>query len=218
MITSISITAVFVKDIDESKAFYLDVLGFVEHTDITLGDGSYRWWCTVKHPSQPELEVHLTIPGPPYSPEMTTAIERALDEGGMFGLGLRVDDCRKTCDELRAKGWSSSTTPKARRHTAWKQSRATTRATGWSWSNRGSSPRRTSPDPGLDQTPANGAGGSTTSRRVVVQLVSPAALTIRMSDRISNAWSSPLGTSTRTSLPPPVVDEEPGPSAEVGSV
>ncbi|MBF9134050.1 VOC family protein [Plantactinospora sp. S1510] len=103
MITNISITAVFVKDIDASKAFYLDVLGFVEHTDITLGDGSFRW-CTVKHPSQPELEVHLTPPGPPYSPEMVAAINRTMDEGGMFGLGLAVDDCRKTYDELRAKG------------------------------------------------------------------------------------------------------------------
>lgn len=103
MITNISITSVFVKDIDASKAFYLDVLGFVEHTDITLGDGSYRW-CTVKHPSQPELEVHLTPPGPPYSPEMVATITRAMDEGGVFGLGLRVDDCRKTYDELRAKG------------------------------------------------------------------------------------------------------------------
>jgi catechol 2,3-dioxygenase-like lactoylglutathione lyase family enzyme len=103
MITNISITAVFVKDIDASKAFYLDVLGFVEHTDITLGDGSFRW-CTVKHPSQPELEVHLTPPGPPYSPEMVAAINRTMDEGGMFGLGLGVDDCRKTYDELRAKG------------------------------------------------------------------------------------------------------------------
>ena len=29
---------------------------------------------------------------------------RALDDGGMFAVGLRVDDCRKTYDELRAKG------------------------------------------------------------------------------------------------------------------
>ncbi|GAA3387709.1 VOC family protein [Cryptosporangium minutisporangium] len=103
MITNISITSVFVKDVDASKAFYLDVLGFVEHTDITLADGSYRW-CTVTHPSQPELQVHLTVPGPPHSPEMVAAINRALDEGGMHGLGLNVDDCRKTYDDLRAKG------------------------------------------------------------------------------------------------------------------
>ena len=103
MITNISITDVWVKDIDASKAFYIDVLGFVEHTDITLGDGSYRW-CTVMHPSQPELEVCLTLPGPPYSPEMVAGIYRALDEGGTFALGVNVDDCRKTYDDLRAKG------------------------------------------------------------------------------------------------------------------
>ena len=102
MITNISIASVFVKDVDESKKFYLDVLGFDEGTDITLGDG-YRW-CTVVHPSQPELQVHLTIPGPPHSPEMVEAINRALDEGGMHGLGLNVDDCRKTADSLREQG------------------------------------------------------------------------------------------------------------------
>jgi catechol 2,3-dioxygenase-like lactoylglutathione lyase family enzyme len=102
MITNISIASVFVKDVDASKAFYIDVLGFAEHTDITLGDG-YRW-CTVMHPSQPELQVHLTVPGPPVSPELVAAITRALDDGSMFGLGMNVDDCRKTYDDLRAKG------------------------------------------------------------------------------------------------------------------
>ncbi|SCL27638.1 Catechol 2,3-dioxygenase [Micromonospora rhizosphaerae] len=102
MIANISIVSVFVKDIDAAKAFYLDVLGFAEHTDITLGDG-YRW-CTVKHPSQPELQVHLTIPGPPFSPEFVDALRREQDGGGMFGLGLAVDDCRKTYEDLRAKG------------------------------------------------------------------------------------------------------------------
>jgi catechol 2,3-dioxygenase-like lactoylglutathione lyase family enzyme len=102
MITNISIASLFVKDVDASKAFYVDTLGFAEHTDITLSDG-YRW-CTVKHPSQPELQVHLTIPGPPIAPEMITAINRALDAGSMFGLGVNVDDCRKMYDELRARG------------------------------------------------------------------------------------------------------------------
>jgi len=112
MITNISITSVFVKDVDASKAFYVDVLGFAEHTDITLGDG-YRW-CTVMHPSQPELQVHLTVPGPPYSPEMVAAMKRAQDEGGMFGLGMNVDDCRKTYDDLRGKGVEFIQTPEER--------------------------------------------------------------------------------------------------------
>lgn len=102
MITNISIASVFVKDIDASKAFYVDVLGFEENSDITLSDG-YRW-CTVSHPNQPELQIHLTPPGPPFSPEMVEAVNRSLDQGGMNGLGLAVDDCHKTYEELRAKG------------------------------------------------------------------------------------------------------------------
>jgi catechol 2,3-dioxygenase-like lactoylglutathione lyase family enzyme len=101
MITNISITTVFVKDIDESKKFYTEVLGFAEGDDVTLGD--YRW-CTVHHPTQPELAVHLALPGPPHSPEMVEAINRALDEGGMHGLGMNVDDCHKTHQELVEKG------------------------------------------------------------------------------------------------------------------
>jgi catechol 2,3-dioxygenase-like lactoylglutathione lyase family enzyme len=101
MITNISIASVFVKDVDASKAFYTDVLGFEEHTDVTLG--AYRW-CTVKHPSQPELQIHLTVPGPPITPDLVAAINRALDEGSMFGVGVNVDDCRKTYEELRDKG------------------------------------------------------------------------------------------------------------------
>ena len=102
MITNISIVSVFVKDVDESKQFYTDILGFDAKDDITLGDG-YRW-CTVVHPNQPELMVHLTIPGPPLAPELIEATKRALDEGGMHGLGLNVDDCQATFEELSAKG------------------------------------------------------------------------------------------------------------------
>ncbi|MDG4797534.1 VOC family protein [Micromonospora sp. WMMD1082] len=102
MITHISLTSVYVKDIDAAKAFYTEILGFAEGTDISLREG-YRW-CTVKHPSQPELELHLTLPGPPLSPEVAETLRRAQDEGGLFGVGLAVDDCRKTHDDLRAKG------------------------------------------------------------------------------------------------------------------
>ena len=102
MITNIAITSVFVKDIDASKAFYVDILGFDENSDVTLGDG-YRW-CTISPPNQPEIQVHLTLPGPPLSPEMVAAINRALDEGGMHGLGMAVDDCHQTTEELKAKG------------------------------------------------------------------------------------------------------------------
>ena len=62
MITNISLVSVWVKDIDESLAFYTDVLGFEVGDDLSSGE-DFRW-CTVVHPSQPELHLHLTTPGP----------------------------------------------------------------------------------------------------------------------------------------------------------
>jgi catechol 2,3-dioxygenase-like lactoylglutathione lyase family enzyme len=102
MITNVSIVGVWVKDIDESKKFYTEVLGFHEKDDITLGEG-YRW-CTVVHPSQPELAVNLQVPGPPLDPAFAEAVRRAQDAGTMHGLGLNVDSCQKTYAELSDKG------------------------------------------------------------------------------------------------------------------
>lgn len=102
MINNISLTTVWVKDIDESKAFYVDMLGFEPRDDVELGD-DFRW-CTVGHPSQPELEVHLSTPGPPMSPDFVASLTRALDEGGSFALGVSVDDCVGTVADLESKG------------------------------------------------------------------------------------------------------------------
>jgi predicted enzyme related to lactoylglutathione lyase len=101
MITNIAIATVFVQDIDASLAFYTDVLGFQVGDDVTMGD--YRW-CTIQHPSQPELHVHLSIPGPPFSDEYVAAMNRAQADGGLNGLGMNVDDCQQTYEELSAKG------------------------------------------------------------------------------------------------------------------
>lgn len=102
MISNISLTTVWVNDIDKSKAFYIDKLGFEARDDVQLGE-DFRW-CTVGHPSQPELDVHLATPGPPLSPEYAGAVRRALDDGGTFAVGLRVDDCVATIAELEGKG------------------------------------------------------------------------------------------------------------------
>jgi catechol 2,3-dioxygenase-like lactoylglutathione lyase family enzyme len=102
MITNVSLISVFVKDIDASLAFYTDVLGFEKKDDIQLGP-DYRW-VTVVHPSQPELQLHLAIPGPPMSDDLVAALQRAQSAGGLPGVGLNVDDCRKTFEELSAKG------------------------------------------------------------------------------------------------------------------
>jgi catechol 2,3-dioxygenase-like lactoylglutathione lyase family enzyme len=102
MITNISLVTVYCLDQDQARDFYVDVLGFEAGTDITMGEG-YRW-VTVRHPSQPELEVTLMTPGPPLSAEAADFLRRQLEKGENGGLGLRVDDCRKTYEELSAKG------------------------------------------------------------------------------------------------------------------
>ena len=101
MITNVALTTVYCLDQDVARDFYVDKLGFRPGTDATMGD--FRW-VTVYHPDHRELEITLMTPGPPLDPDAADFIRRQLGKGQMGGLGLRVDDCRKTYDELSAVG------------------------------------------------------------------------------------------------------------------
>ena len=68
MITNISLFTLYVTDQDAAKRFYVDVLGFEERADVTMGD-DFRW-VTVGHAEQPELDITLMVPGPPLADEM----------------------------------------------------------------------------------------------------------------------------------------------------
>lgn len=102
MITNVSLVTVYCLDQDKARDFYVDVLGFEAAVDISMGDG-FRW-VTLKHPSQPELELTLMVPGPPLNAEAAAFYRGQLEKGEMGGLGLQVDDCRKTYEELVAQG------------------------------------------------------------------------------------------------------------------
>jgi catechol 2,3-dioxygenase-like lactoylglutathione lyase family enzyme len=102
MITNVSLVNVFCLDQDKARDFYVDVLGFELRTDVTAGEG-FRW-VTVGHPSQPELDLTLMTPGPPMDAEAADFLRRQLQKGQMGGVGLKVDDCRKTHAKLVAKG------------------------------------------------------------------------------------------------------------------
>ena len=102
MITNVSLMTLYVTDQDAARDFYVNTLGFEARTDVSMGEG-FRW-VTVSHPNQPELEITLMLPGPPLDEEMAEVVKRALAKGQMGGFGLRVDDCRKTYEELSAKG------------------------------------------------------------------------------------------------------------------
>jgi uncharacterized glyoxalase superfamily protein PhnB len=110
MLTSISHSHVFVLDQDEALDFYVGILGMQVTADVDLG---FMRWLTVGVPDQPGRDVLLEIPGPPSMDEASGAQVRELLTKGAMGLGfiLTTDDCRKTYDELMAKGVESSQEP-----------------------------------------------------------------------------------------------------------
>jgi catechol 2,3-dioxygenase-like lactoylglutathione lyase family enzyme len=101
MITNVSLTTIYCLDQDATRDFYVDVLGFELRSDVTLN--GFRW-VTVGQPSQLDLEITLMVPGPPLDEEAAEFVRRQLGKGQMGGLGLRVDDCRKTHEDLASKG------------------------------------------------------------------------------------------------------------------
>ncbi|WP_406233600.1 VOC family protein [Nocardia sp. NBC_01009] len=102
-ISNVSLVTVYVTDQDAAKQWYIDKLGFIEVSDVTMGDNGFRW-VTVAHPDHTELEVTLMIPGPPLDDNLAEAIRRALANGTHGALGLKTEDCQKTFEELTAKG------------------------------------------------------------------------------------------------------------------
>lgn len=128
-ITNVSLVTVYVTDQSAAKEWYIDKLGFVEHSDVTMGDNGFQW-VTVAHPNHPELEVTLMIPGPPLDDTLAEAIRRSMANGTHGALGLRTDNCQKTFEELTAKG-VEFVQPRPSAPTAWRPSSATTPATGW---------------------------------------------------------------------------------------
>jgi len=105
MIEAISHVNVWVHDQDEAKAFYTEKLGFEVRQDATLEElGGYRW-LTVGPPDQPDVEVMLSLPGPPaIDPETAKQLLELVAKGALGPGILRTEDCRATCKELESRG------------------------------------------------------------------------------------------------------------------
>jgi predicted enzyme related to lactoylglutathione lyase len=103
MFDAITHHGIFVLDQDEALDFYVGKLGFEVSADFDLG---FMRWLTVFLPSDPERHILLEKPGPPALSDETAAEIRGLVSKGASGLAmiLNTGDCRKTYDELVAKG------------------------------------------------------------------------------------------------------------------
>ena len=101
MLTSLSLSFISVLDHDEAVDFYVGKLGLVVGVDADLGP--FRW-LTVHVPGRPESALVLATPDMGHDEETAAEIRDLVAKGGGTGVIFNVDDCRRTYEELSAKG------------------------------------------------------------------------------------------------------------------
>jgi catechol 2,3-dioxygenase-like lactoylglutathione lyase family enzyme len=103
MLKTLRVTSIYVLDQDEALDFYVGKLGLRIVDDFDLG---YMRWLTVGVPGDGDRCILLERPGPPSMDETAAAVVRDQVTKGRGGgaLFFTTDDCRKTYDELVAKG------------------------------------------------------------------------------------------------------------------
>jgi catechol 2,3-dioxygenase-like lactoylglutathione lyase family enzyme len=119
MIQRMSHSAIFVLDQDVAKDFYVNKLGFEVSMDESMPNG-FRW-LTVSPKGQKDLQIILMKVAPsPFEGANVQKIQpqdvetiSALMKKGAFGAGVfQTADCRKTYEEMKAKGVEFLSPPK----------------------------------------------------------------------------------------------------------
>lgn len=100
MIEDMTHVMIFVKDYNEALDFYTNKLGFVKVTDVIPTPG---WRFLSVAPKGQGTEIILHMPNAAIEGEAETKMETELI-GKTPALMFKVDDYKKTCDELRSKG------------------------------------------------------------------------------------------------------------------
>jgi catechol 2,3-dioxygenase-like lactoylglutathione lyase family enzyme len=103
MLKSLAISQIYVLDQGQALDFYVGKLGLKVRDDQDLG---FMRWLTVAVPGDESRAILLERPGQPSMDDKTAEQVRDLVTKGRAGghLFFITDDCRKTYDELRAKG------------------------------------------------------------------------------------------------------------------
>jgi catechol 2,3-dioxygenase-like lactoylglutathione lyase family enzyme len=111
MIQQMTHTPIFVDDHDRAIDFYVGKLGFELKTDQTL-PGGFRW-VTVAPKGQAFEIILMKIAPFGHLQEEDVADLRRLVKKGVLGAGVMgTADCRKTYEELSAKGVEFTSPPK----------------------------------------------------------------------------------------------------------
>ncbi len=101
MFKALTHTFIYVLDQDEALDFYVGKLGLEIQNDANLG---FMRWLTVNVPGRPESELVLSVPEMGNDEATAAEIRALVTKGGGSGVIFSVDDCRRTYDELVAKG------------------------------------------------------------------------------------------------------------------
>ncbi|HEX4487356.1 MAG TPA: VOC family protein [Terriglobales bacterium] len=120
MIQKMSHATLYVLDQDQAKEFYVDKLGFDLKTDYAAPNG-FRW-LTVAPKGQSEVEIALLKVGSSAPPSMkdskdaakkdVDALTALLKKGWLSSASFQTADCRKTFEEMKAKGVEFVSEPK----------------------------------------------------------------------------------------------------------
>lgn len=105
MISKISHVTIYVLDQDSAYDFYVNKLGFEVKTDAKMDNG-FRWLTVApKEQGDQDLEIALMPTNSPMANKEDMDALRALIKKGALGFGVfNTPDCRKTYEELKAKG------------------------------------------------------------------------------------------------------------------
>jgi len=101
MTTSLKFVNITVNDLDESLAFYRDALGLEPRNDIPSGE--FRW-VTLGFPSQPGLEIVLSVPHAGRSEADGDTLQELVTKGSMPIMVFAADDVDETFERVRASG------------------------------------------------------------------------------------------------------------------
>jgi catechol 2,3-dioxygenase-like lactoylglutathione lyase family enzyme len=113
-VLKIANTQFWVHDQDEALKFYTKTLGWEVRADVTMEAWRFRW-LVVAPPGQGGVGlVLMPLPGPPMLDDAAAAALSELVAKGAGGtLFLETDDCRRSYEELSARGVAFNDPPTA---------------------------------------------------------------------------------------------------------